>query len=350
MRRGQRRDGRQKFILKKHEIIGDSPEIAACLDLAARGAASNVSVLITGQTGTGKELFARAIHANSPRAENNFVIVDCGALPESLIESLLFGHAKGAFTGAYREEQGFIKHADGGTLFLDEVGELTLPMQKTFLRVLQERRFHPIGQSHEIESDFRLVAASNRNLDEMANSGEFRKDLLYRLKSITIHLPPLHERTRDIKELTNHYVRRLCKSHDVGAKQISPDFFDVLMTYDWPGNVRELYSALEWAFTQALYEETLFPKHLPTHMRIQAARCQLNDTDRTNRNPTDLLRTTSSIPKWQEFRKKHLARGEMQYLRELVGLAGGNIARAAELSGISRPHLYGLMRKHNLSA
>lgn len=350
--RKQRQAAESQFSLKAHGIIGDSPKIKACLSLAARGAASNVNVLITGQTGTGKELFARAIHANSLRAEHRFVVVDCGALPESIIESILFGHTKGAFTGAHRAEEGFIKHADGGTLFLDEVGELTPPMQKTFLRVLQERRFHPIGQTQEIESDFRLVAASNRDLDEMTKSGQFRKDLLYRLRSITIHLPTLQERVGDIKNLSIHHVRRLCESHQVELKNISPDFFEVLKTHSWPGNVRELYSALDWAFTQAIYEKTIFPKHLPTHIRIQAACCSLNDSASidNNQKQSDRRCTRPMIPKWQKFRKDHIARGEMQYLHDLIGLTGGNISKAAELSGISKPHLYGLIRKYNLSA
>ena len=348
--RQQRRSSESKLSLKKHGIIGDSPEIKACLELAARGAASNVNVLITGQTGTGKELFARAIHANSLRVEHNFVVVDCGALPESIVESLLFGHTKGAFTGAHRAEEGFIKHADGGTLFLDEVGELTLSMQKTFLRVLQERRFHPVGQTREIESDFRLVAASNRDLDEMVKSGQFRKDLLYRLRSITIHLPTLQERVGDIKNLSIHYIRKLCESHQIEEKNISPDFFDVLKTYSWPGNVRELYSALDWTFTQAFYEKILFPKHLPTHLRIQAARSGLNGTSGNHQSKIDSGSTPAMIPKWQEFRRDHIARGEMQYLHDLMGLTGGNISKAAEISGISRPHLYGLIRKYNLSA
>ena len=295
-------------------------------------------------------MFARAIHVNSLRAEHNFVVVDCGALPESIIESLLFGHTKGAFTGAHQAEEGFIKHADGGTLFLDEVGELTLSMQKTFLRVLQERRFHPIGQTREIESDFRLVAASNRDLDEMVKSGQFRKDLLYRLRSITIHLPTLQERVGDIKNLSIHYIRRLCESHQIEEKKISPDFFHVLKTYSWPGNVRELYSALDWTFTQAFYEKTLFSKHLPTHLRIQAARCGLNGPSGHHQRKIDSRRPPSMIPKWQEFRRDHIARGEMQYLHDLMGVTGGNISKAAEISGISRPHLYGLIRKYNLSA
>lgn len=348
--RKQRQTSVPNFSFERHGIIGDSAEIMGCLDLAARGAASNVNVLITGQTGTGKDLFARAIHANSLRADHHFVVLDCGALPESIIESLLFGHTKGSFTGAHRDEKGFIKRADGGTLFLDEVGELTLSMQKTFLRVLQERLFHPIGSTQEVESDFRLVCASNRDLDEMAKSGQFRKDLLFRLRSITIHLPPLLERVGDIKGLSLHCIRRLCESHHVEIKNISPDFFDVLKAYTWPGNVRELYSTLEWTFTQAFHEQTIFPKHLPTHIRIQAAQLELDEPSRGKQHQVSNCTPPSTIPKWQEFRKNHIAQGEMQYLHDLIGLSGGNIAKAAEISGISRPHLYGLIRKYNLSA
>jgi two-component system NtrC family response regulator len=347
--REERQSSKPELSLKRHGIIGNSSSIRACLDQAARGAANDVNILITGETGTGKELFARAIHANSSRAGNNFVVVDCGALPESIIESLLFGHTKGAFTGAHKAEEGFIKHADGGTLVLDEVGELTLPMQKTFLRVLQERRFHPIGQAQEIESDFRLVAASNRNLDEMVTSEQFRKDLLFRLRSITINLPPLRERRKDIKELSIRYIRALCESHNIGIKAFSPDFFEVLNAYSWPGNVRELYSALESTFTQGFHEQTLFSKHLPNNLRIQVARRGLDDSSGGEQH-SDSSSKATPIPKWQEFRKNHIAKGEMRYLHDLIGFSGGSIKKAAAISGLSRPHLYGLLRKYNLSA
>lgn len=348
--RAERRNSEPRLSLNRNGIIGSSPNIKSCLDLAARGASSSVNILITGETGTGKELFARAIHANSQRAANNFVVVDCGALPESIIESLLFGHSKGAFTGAYKAEDGFIKHADGGTLFLDEVGELTLPMQKTFLRVLQERCFHPLGQAKEIQSDFRLVAASNRNLDEMVRSGQFRKDLLFRLRSITINLPLLREHIEDIKDLSIQYIRTLCESHNIGLKGLSADFLDVLETYSWPGNVRELYSALESTFTQGFYEQTLFVKHLPPHVRIQVARAEFDGL--SGEEPLQIKSgiAPDNLPKWQEFRKDHIARGEIRYLHDLIGVTGGNIIKAAEISGLSRPHLYGLLRKYNLSA
>jgi two-component system NtrC family response regulator len=348
--RAERRAGDARLSLKRNGIIGNSPKIRTCMDLAARGANSDTNILITGMTGTGKELFARAIHANSRRSDKNFVVVDCGGLPESIVESLLFGHVKGAFTGAHKAEEGFIKHADGGTLFLDEVGELTLPMQKTFLRVLQERRFHPIGQAKEMKSDFRLVAASNRNLDEMVASGQFRKDLLFRLRSITIDLPALCERIEDIRELTIQYVGTLCESHNIRQKEFSADFVDVLESYRWPGNVRELYSALESTFTQGFYEQTLFPKHLPAYVRIQVARSQLDETSPEKSNLINNDLTSENLPKWQEFRKNHIAKGEIRYLHDLICLADGNIMKAANISGLSRPHLYGLLKKYNLSA
>ncbi|BCL62221.1 hypothetical protein DGMP_29140 [Desulfomarina profundi] len=176
--------------LKRKNIIGSSPAINKCLDQVAQAAASDVSVLVAGATGTGKELFAKAIHENSSRCHKNFVVVDCAALPENLIESTLFGHVKGAFTGADREQNGLVKQADGGTLFLDEVGELPLNTQKKFLRLLQEHEYRPVGSSSQQYSDFRLVAATNRNLEECVSRDEFRDDLLFRLQAVTIKLPP----------------------------------------------------------------------------------------------------------------------------------------------------------------
>ncbi len=347
--REERQASQPKLSLNRDGIIGDSPKIRECLELVVRGANNNANILITGETGTGKELFARAIHANSQRADKNFVVIDCGSLPESIVESLLFGHTKGAFTGAYKSEEGFIKHADGGTLFLDEIGELSLPMQKTFLRVLQERRFHPLGQTQEIESDFRLIVASNRNLNEMVMAGQFREDLLFRLRSITISLPALRERPEDIKKLANYYVKTLCETHHIEIKGFSPDFFDVLESYSWPGNVRELFSALESTFAQAFYENTLFPKHLPTHVRIKVARSTFDTSDPAHEVQHRCPVTATALPKWQDFRKTHIAVGEIQYLKDLISLSDGNVMKAAQISGLSRPHLYGLLRKYKLS-
>jgi two-component system NtrC family response regulator len=258
--------------LKRRGIVGESAQISACLDIVAQASASDANVLIVGETGTGKELFAWAIHKNSARVNNNFVVVDCAALPETLVESVLFCHRRGAFTGADRSQEGLIQQADKGTLFLDEVGELPLSVQKSFLRVLQERRFRPVGAKQEVRSDFRLVAATNRNLEKMVKEGKFREDLLHRLRTLVIKLPSLREIPEDLEDLVTYYIRRLCNKYKINIKGISPGFWEVMRSYDWPGNTRELIQALERAVVGAQDESTLFPKHLPHHIRIKLKR------------------------------------------------------------------------------
>jgi two-component system NtrC family response regulator len=211
--------------LKKTDIIGSSNRLDASFELLAQAAQSDVNVLITGESGTGKELFAKAIHGNSKRAQGNFVIVDCTALPETLVESVLFGHTRGSFTGAYASQDGLVKQADKGTLFLDEIGELPLAIQKSFLRVIQEHRFRPVGGSQEIASDFRLVGATNRSLEDLVKQGQFREDLLFRLRSLVIELPPLRECREDLKELTLHYMGRLCQRFGLESKGFSQEFW-----------------------------------------------------------------------------------------------------------------------------
>ena len=260
--REEKRKGGPKTALKRGGIIGTSPQLEACLDHVARAANSDSNVLITGETGTGKELVARAIHQNSPRSRKTFVVVDCAALPGTLVESILFGNEKGAFTGADRAREGLVKHADGGTLFLDEVGELPLLIQKSFLRVIQERQFLPVGAKAEIKVDFRLIAATNRDPDNMVRNNQFRSDLLYRLRTHSIELHPLRDRTSDIKELIFYHLNKLCESYGTETKGFSPEFFEVLMTYEWPGNVRELLNTLEEVLSVARHEPTLFPYHL----------------------------------------------------------------------------------------
>ena len=193
------------LVLKRDAIFGNSTPLTKCLDQVAQAASSDASVLITGETGTGKELFARAIHENSRRAGREFITVDCAALPETLIESILFGHVSGAFTGAVNDQEGLISLADGGTLFLDEVGELSLNIQKTFLRVLQEQSFRPVGSTFEKQCDFRIVAATNSDVEKCIGQGTFRSDLLYRLKAFSFTAPPLRERKEDIKLLATYF-------------------------------------------------------------------------------------------------------------------------------------------------
>ncbi len=330
--------------LKQEGIVGSSPQIRQCLDLVAQAANTSANVLITGETGTGKELLARAIHENSRRAANNFVVVDCGALPETLVESILFGHEKGAFTGADKSREGLIKQADGGTLFLDEIGELPLSVQGAFLRVLQERRFRPVGGSHELDCDFRLVTASNRNLDQMVKAGAFRDDLLFRLRSIVIHLPPLRKRDKDIKDLATHYMNRFCDREGIGTKGFSPEFVELLTSYSWPGNVRELLHAVERALVSAGDDATLFPIHLPNRIRIELARASV-DTEKSEATPSQ---NSSKQPKDFPQLKTLLETTERQYFIDLMPLVGGDIKKACKQSGLSRSRLYDRLKKYDI--
>ncbi len=256
----------------KHSIVGVSTAIRRCLDVVAEAAGSDAAALVTGETGVGKELFARAIHDNSPRAAAPFVAVDCASLPRSLAGSILFGHRKGAFTGADSNRDGLVLQADGGTLFLDEVGELPLSMQKMFLRVLQEHRFRPVGGRTEITSDFRLIAATNRDLEDMAERNTFRSDLLYRMRTVVVSIPPLRERCEDVTALAGHYLPRIWARFALPEKDISPDFHETLLAYHWPGNVRELIHTLERAVLASQDAPKLFARHLPDYLRICLAR------------------------------------------------------------------------------
>ena len=342
-------EAKRPVALKRNSIVGRSPKIQACLDIVAQAASSDANILITGETGTGKELFAWAIHANSPRSKNNFVVVDCAALPETLVESVLFGHTKGAFTGADRSQDGLIKQADSGTLFLDEIGELPLTIQKNFLRVLQDHHFRPVGGNREVKSDFRLVAATNRDIDDMVKRGEFRDDLLFRLRSLLIELPPLKEISEDIKDLAMHYLTKLSERHRIGMKGLSPEIWDVFSKYHWPGNVRELKQALERALVAAKYEPVLFPKHLPSHIRIQVARVSVGKALEAEEQKGDPATSFKELPKLQDFRESAIIEAEQQYLKELMSVTGGNIKKACGMSGISRSRFYALLKKYRIS-
>lgn len=338
-----------KAALKRSDIGGNSPQLQECLDLLAEAASSDENVLIMGETGTGKELFAKAIHENSYRAQKNFVVVDCAALPDTLVESMLFGHEKGAFTGAHETRPGLIKQADGGTLFLDEIGELSSSLQKAFLRVLQEHRFRPLGGRQESESDFRLLAATNRDLEEISETGKFRKDLLFRLNSLEIKLPPLRERGGDIKEITFDYLRKMSEEGRVEMKGFSPEFFKALARYDWPGNVRELFSAINRAFVTSKAEPTLFPKHLPKHIRIHLARESVKRHNGIETYENEVLESPAELPKLKDYRDTAIEKLERQYLKKLMSLTQRNIKEACRISDISRSRMYTLLKKYNLN-
>jgi DNA-binding NtrC family response regulator len=333
-------------ILIRHDgIVGNAPNFTACLERVAQSAASDVNVLIAGATGTGKELFARAIHDNSARADANFVVVDCAALPETLVESVLFGHSKGAFTGANEARSGLIKEADGGTLFLDEVGELPLNMQKTFLRVLQEHRFRPVGGKEELSSNFRLIAATNRDLEKLTNNNRFRKDLLFRLRAIEINLPSLKERSEDIDALILHFISRICKRYGIGIKAFSPEFLEALKSYDWPGNVRELSNAIDGAICQAQNQAVLYPTHLPTHVRVELARTSVKGQIRPDTLRNALQKGETSFLSL----KRLIDETEKTYLRNLIVATGGDIQKICDISGLSRTRLYVRLKHHRLS-
>ncbi|MGD8387253.1 MAG: sigma-54 dependent transcriptional regulator [Desulfobacteraceae bacterium] len=349
-REGLQGIGPPKAALRREDIIGDGPAIRRCLDIVAKAAPTRGNVLITGETGTGKELFARAIHQNSPRARREFVVVDCAALPATLAESTLFGHRKGAFTGASHSLQGLIEQADKGTLFLDEVGELPPALQKTFLRVLQEHRFRPLGSSRETESDFRVIAATNRDLEAMAQESLFRKDLLFRINTFLIELPPLRNRIEDILQLAMHHVAKQEKKQGLEPKGLSPEFLESLLTYTWPGNVRELFHAVDTALSAAALEPTLFRKHLPAGVRIAEARssvisqgeeCTASQTTGPffeDRSPIQCL------PGLREFRDAQ----ERHYLEQLLAVTHGDVESCCRIGCLSRSRLYQLLRKHAL--
>ncbi len=348
--REKKRTAVQPVALKIEGIIGSSPKLRACLDILAQAAVSDANVLITGETGTGKELFAWAIHRNSARSVRNFVVVDCAALPETLVESTLFGHVRGAFTGADKPRDGLVRQADAGTLFLDEIGELSITIQKAFLRVLQEKRFRPVGGGQEVTSDFRLVAATNRRLEDLTRAGGFREDLLFRLRTLVLELPPLREMKEDIKGLAIHYVVKFCEQYGVPMKSFSPEFHEVLLAYDWPGNVRELIQALEKAIVGAMDEPVLFPRHLPEHIRIQLARTSVLKRKAPEARAPEAPAGARELGSMKDFRESGLARLENEYLASLMKAANGNISEACRISGLSRSRLYTLLKKYRVPA
>ena len=338
------------FVLKRGNIIGDGPRMKACLEATTLAANSEANVLLTGETGTGKELFARAIHENSPRAHRNFIIVDCASLTETLAESALFGHEKGAYTGAVAAREGLVKQADGGTLFLDEIGELSLSLQKILLRILQEHRYRPLGGKEERESNFRLVAATNRDLRDMIDKGLFRQDLFYRIQSVNIQLPPIREHKEDIRDLAIHHIKVLCERYGVGMKGLSPELLDLLESYLWPGNVREMVNSLEHTIISAIQEPILLPQHMPNHIRIDVARASIDR--RTEEKPIAeeaALEITEGISgsSFPDLRTL-LEQVEKHYCETLMHKVRGNVPEACRISGLSRTRLYERLKKYGI--
>lgn len=349
--------------IKRCGIVGNSAAITTTLERMGAAAQGNANVLFTGETGSGKELFARALHENSPRSDRPFVVVDCAAIPAELMESTFFGHVQGAFTDAKSSRAGLVSEADGGTLFLDELGELPLDLQRKLLRVLQERRFRAVGGTHEMSSNFRLVAATNRNLEDLVEQGAFREDLLYRLSSVCIHLPPLRERMEDLDELVGALLERINARNAMIPKALSPDFLEALKKYSWPGNVRELSNTLESAILGALYEPELFVKHLPDRIRIHMlqedfqtssgtcpspARCAHPPRHQIRQGVTSLLQEMGQCPEYKIFREEVLGLADEIYFERLMEEAGGRITCACEMSGLGKSRIYDQLKKNRI--
>lgn len=323
-----------------HQFIGESKEMQKVYRRIMHVAATNSTVLITGESGTGKELAARAIHENSSRKNNPFVAVDCSSLAETLLESELFGHVKGSFTGAAQAKTGLFKIADGGTLFLDEVSNISLSTQAKLLRVLQERKITPIGSTQPVPVDIHLVAASNKNLRVMANEGTFREDLFFRLNIIPIELPALRDRKHDIPILIRHFLKKYTVEIGKKIRGVAPDVMSFLENHSYPGNVRELENMIERAVVLA-----------------EGDIIRNEDLELWDSTDTSLNRTIEQIPmNGEELKemKRHIRDHAMEsleslFVRNALERNGWNVTRASEETGILRPNFQSMMKKLGIS-
>ena len=319
-------------------LLGTSAAMDRLHSQIDRVAGTSATVLITGESGTGKELVARAIHSHSLRKANPFIPIDCSTIPESIIESELFGHVKGSFTGAIRDKKGLVEEADSGTLFLDEIGDLSVGMQVKLLRVLQEGQFKPVGSNAIRKVDIRFITATNRNLSELIKKGEFREDLFYRLNVINIHLPPLRERMEDISVLATHFLTKYCIIHGKMVKSLSQDALNHLTRRDWPGNIRELENVIERGIIMTA-GETLFEEDLLTTDSFSSANPGIPHA------PGDIF----AMP-FKEAKDRLIEEFQAQYIAKALARHGGNVSQAARDSGVKRQYLHRLMRDTNLAS
>ncbi|PKE31958.1 two-component system response regulator GlrR [Rahnella sp. AA] len=307
----------------RESIVTRSPLMLRLLEQANMVAQSDVSVLINGQSGTGKEVLAQAIHGASPRGKKAFIAINCGALPEQLLESELFGHAKGAFTGAVSSREGLFQAATGGTLFLDEIGDMPLSLQVKLLRVLQERKVRPLGSNQDVDVDVRIISATHRDLPKAMEKGEFREDLFYRLNVVSLKLPTLSERAEDIPLLANHLLRVAAQRHKPFVRSFSTDALKRLMAAGWPGNVRQLVNVIEQCV--ALTSAPVISEAL-----VQQA----------------LEGENTALPTFADARNQF----ELNYLRKLLQITKGNVTQAARIAGRNRTEFYKLLSRHALEA
>ncbi len=310
-------------IKQRFEIIGNDPKLNRAIEKAVQVAPTDISVLVTGESGVGKEAIPKIIHSLSHRKHAKYIAVNCGAIPEGTIDSELFGHEKGAFTGATQTRSGYFEVADGGTIFLDEVGELPLTTQVRLLRVLENGEFLKVGSSQVQKTNVRIVAATNVNMFEAIKKEKFREDLYYRLNVVQLHIPPLRDRKDDIALLFEYFTRDAAKRFDRTVSPLTPAELARFNAYDWPGNVRQLVNVVEQCV--ALTQTPVVPLHL-----VEQA----------------LSATRQSWPTLTEARDAF----EQKYLFKLLKMTDGNVTRAAELAGRNRTDMHKLMKKHNLDA
>jgi two-component system response regulator PilR (NtrC family) len=321
-------------LFAQNNIVGRSRGIQDILEMVRTVAPTNSTVLITGESGTGKELVARAIHEASQRREKPFVSINCGAFPETLLESELFGYFKGAFTGAEGNKKGIIESANEGTLFLDEIGETSLSMQVKLLRVLQERKIHPLGGTVDIPVDVRLIASTNRDLKAIAAEGKFREDFYYRVSVIPIHVPPLRERREDVEALARHFLKKFLLEMSKPERNFSPEALAVIQDYPWPGNVRELENAIERAVAVSRETEAAINvEHLPESVR--------------GFSPASVQKGIRIPSEGVNF-ETHIQQIEKEYLLEALRAAEGVRTRAAELLGMSYRSFRHLAKKYEI--
>jgi len=313
-----------KFRFDK--IIGTSPALKQLLATVAKVAVRDTAALITGESGTGKELIAQAIHYNSPRQNNRFVALNCGALPENILESELFGHRKGAFTGAQENRRGLLESADGGTLFLDEVGNLPLHVQKTLLRFLQEREFLRVGDREPTRVDVRILSATNADLQSAVADGSFREDLFYRLNVINLHLPPLRDRSEDIPLLVGRFISEQNEKFGTSIKGLTPEAMAAAQTYSWPGNIRQLRNVIEAAITLTSEPYIGLPI-LGQFIEVDGNTVVMDESDYNSA----------------------LAHFEVDYLRRLLRKHGGNVEAAAAEAGMNMATIYRKLKKYAIN-
>ena len=320
-------------------IIARSAKMRSVLDVVTRIAKLDSTVHLHGESGTGKELIAKAIHLASDRKDKPFVALNCAALPETLLESELFGHEKGAFTGAVKSTRGLFTQAHGGTLFLDEIGDMPLSTQSKVLRVLQERQFYPVGSEIPTEVDVRVIAATNKDLEELVKKGVFRDDLFYRIHVIPIYLPALRDRKEDIVPLVEHFLKKCSQQMKKDVKGITPEALRKLMLHDWPGNVRELENTVE-------YSVAMTQKEFVTEEYILQGKIGLSDGAQVALGNDKLSASDDALRPLKDARDAF----ERDYLVQVLSMTDGNVSQAAKLAGKYRADFYDLLKKHDLKA